>query len=208
MNYYNNLCPLPWIQLSANADTSLRICCNTYHAGHVLDDDNQRTSVISEESLDTLYNKKTHRDLRSAMIRGEKPDFCRSCYDTEKIGGSSVRQSFYNQHKDNVSDLIKFTNDDGSIDLENIKIKRIDFALSNICALKCRMCTPSCSSALKLEFDEVGLGYSHQEYTDASTLWRLNPSFKLIFEKHSDHVTEIFTTGGEPFLSKEHRDIL
>jgi pyruvate-formate lyase-activating enzyme len=208
MNYKDNLCPLPWIELSANSDTSLRVCCNTYHGGIVKDDCDQATSITSNEPLVKLFNKKTHRELRQAMIRGEKPSFCNSCYDREDHGGFSTRQSYYHQFHPLITSLVDNTNPDGSIATENLRLKRIDFALSNLCNLKCRMCSPSCSSALKQEFDDIKLGYSFEEYSKAATEWKLNPSFKMIFEHHCQHVESILTTGGEPFISKDHRDIL
>lgn len=207
-NYKDNLCPLPWVELSANADTTLRVCCNTYHGGLVKDDEDKSTSITSDESLVEIYNKKTHREIRQAMIRGERPEFCNSCYDRENYGGYSTRQSYYSQFQHLVNDLVGKTNPDGSIDVKNIKLRRIDLALSNLCNLKCRMCSPSCSSSLKTEFDDLGLGYYKEEHLAASTQWRMNPGFKMIYEHHCEHLQEILTTGGEPFISKEHRDIL
>ncbi len=208
MDYRKNLCPLPWIELSANSDTTLRVCCNTYHGGHVLNEDNEYTSITSDETLVELFNKKTHRDLRVSMMKGERPHFCKSCYDREDYGGFSIRQSYYEQYGHLIDDIVSKTNTDGTIDIENINLKKIDLSLSNLCNLKCRMCSPLSSTALKKEFDDTNIDYSPETYDNAATKWRLNPGFKMIFEHHCSHVENILTTGGEPFLAKDHRDIL
>jgi MoaA/NifB/PqqE/SkfB family radical SAM enzyme len=208
IDYKKNLCPLPWVELSANADTTLRVCCNTYHKGLVKDNQNNTVSIMSDEPIESLFNKKTHREIRKSMLSGERPSFCKSCYDVEDLGGQSVRNSFFEQYENRILDIIQSTNSDGTINSENIQIRKIDLALSNLCSLKCRMCAPSCSTLLKKEFDELGFDYSTEEHHLASTEWKIKIGFKMIFEKHCKHLEEIYTTGGEPFISFEHKEIL
>jgi len=198
-------CPLPWIHLSANTDTSMRVCCNTDHGGHVRDADGTVMRLDAVTSLKTAMNQETHKKLRSAMLRGERPDFCRRCYREEDTGGVSLRQLYLQHHTTTLAEAIENTSTDGEIDP---KVSFIDFSLTNNCNLQCRMCGPSASFPLKKEFQSLGFEFSDSSVMRAKDGWDFQGSLGRIVKEAAPNLKEMLTTGGEPFLSPQHLLIL
>lgn len=198
-------CPLPWVHLSANTDTSLRVCCNTDHGGHVRDSSGQVVYLSEVGSVREAMNQETYKELRKAMLAGERPEFCRRCYTEEDHGARSVRQ-IYVRHFSEVLEKAKVgTAEDGSIQPE---VTYVDFSLSNNCNLKCRMCSPHSSYVLSEEFDQLKLDYSPEQAEKAHRGWDLDGNFGRIAKEVVPHLKEMLTTGGEPFLSSAHFKIL
>jgi hypothetical protein len=198
-------CPLPWVHLSANTDTSLRVCCNTDHGGHVRDDSGRVVYLSEVGSVREAVNQSTYKSLRKAMLAGERPEFCRRCYTEEDHGARSVRQ-IYLGHFAGVYEQAKLkTASDGSADPH---VTYVDFSLSNNCNLKCRMCNPHSSFVLSQEFDQLKMEYSSQQTEKARRGWDLGGSFGRIAHEVVPHLKEMLTTGGEPFLSDAHFKIL
>ena len=107
-----NFCPLPWTEVYIAHDTTGPCCINTelYNSTDVAD-------YLKSEELKTL---------KKEFLKGSKPDSCSYCWDTEKAGITSVRQSQTTR---------------GS------KLQRVSLAITNKCNFKCRMCNPIDSSA-------------------------------------------------------------
>ncbi len=198
-------CPLPWLHLSFNADTSQRVCCNTDHGGFVLQEDGSHVYLRDIQSVDRALNGKTHRDLRQAMVRGKRPAFCKTCYAVEDNGGTSVRQIYVKHYGAALAAMIRVTAPDGSI---RPKIKYLDFSLSNLCNLKCRMCTPHASYRLKAEFDRLGFKYNTAYAERAQKGWVLEKPVINLLQAILPDVEEFLITGGEPFISRLHLEIL
>lgn len=201
----SGFCPLPWIHLSANTDTSMRVCCNTDHGGHVRDASGGIMRLDNVTSLRAAMNQETHKNLRSAMLRGERPDFCRRCYREEDTGGVSLRQLYLQHHTTTLSDAVAATSADGEIEP---KVSFIDFSLTNNCNLQCRMCGPSSSFPLKKEFQALGFDHSDTTVTRAKEGWDFQGSLGRIVTEAAPNLKEMLTTGGEPFLSPQHLLIL
>jgi hypothetical protein len=183
----------------------MRVCCNTDHGGRILDEKGELVFLESVTSLKTAMNQKTSKDLRAAMLRGERPDFCRRCYREEDSGGFSVRQ-IYNRHYTTALDAaLAATAADGEIEP---KVSYVDFSLSNNCNLQCRMCGPTASFPLQKEFDALGEDYPREWAQAARTSWNFEGSLGRIVRDVVPNLTEMLTTGGEPFLSLQHIKIL
>jgi hypothetical protein len=198
-------CPLPWVHLSANTDTSLRVCCNTDHGGHVRDASGRVVYLSEVGSVREAMNQATYKELRKAMLAGERPIFCRRCYTEEDHGARSVRQIYVGHFSDVFEQAKVGTAEDGSIQPE---VTYVDFSLSNNCNLKCRMCNPHSSFVLSEEFDQLKLDYSAEQAQKAHRGWDLDGNFGRIAKEVVPHLKEMLTTGGEPFLSSAHFKIL
>jgi len=201
-------CPLPWIHLSANTDTSMRVCCNTDHGGHVKNERGEIVYLSDLKSAREAMNQETHKKLRLAMLAGERPDFCKRCYVEEDHGAVSIRQ-IYLRHFSSVLDSAvseaMASDKSGEIDP---RITYVDFSLSNNCNLKCRMCSPHSSYPLLNEFKELGLHYSPDQAEKANRGWNFDENLGRIAAEVVPYLTEMLTTGGEPFLSQQHYKIL
>lgn len=117
--------------------------------------------------------------IRQQFINNEQPDACSHCWETEKNNNTSRRITCGQE---------SYSND--------IDITHLEINVNNRCNLACRICTPRFSSAwhkegrmLKLEIPKPGI----------NNLWK-NIDLSLIEWIHF--------TGGEPFLSDDHIEIL
>lgn len=198
-------CPLPWMHLSANTDTTMRVCCNTDHGGHVRNDAGENVRMENVTSLSSAMNQKTHRDLRKAMLEGERPDFCRRCYREEDAGGVSVRLLYNRQYKGYLETVFDRTRENGEIEPE---VTYVDFSLTNNCNLQCRMCSPPASYLLKKEFESLGFDFSKEGTESAKSGWDIDGNLGRIVEDVIPTLDAMLTTGGEPFVSPQHLKIL
>jgi len=203
------VCPLPWLQLSVHADTRLRVCCNSGADGFVHDSEGELVYLDKVNSLENYFNLPWMKQVRSEMLKGQKPQACRKCFLVEDSGGKSIRQCLNDEYKHNEAwhDQFNKTQADGSID---VNLQSIDMGLSNKCNIKCVMCEPSFSYSLKSDFDKLNLGYDVEFAKRANTLWNDNQNLMQMMQNaaRANTVNNILTTGGEPFLSKVHQQIL
>lgn len=199
------ICPLPWMHFSVNTDTSLRVCCNTDHGGHIRDENGSPLHLSDIRSIADATNQPAMKRLRQQMLKGERPQFCKNCYRVEDSGGTSVRQIYLRALGDKLTAQLRETLDDGTAPG---RISYIDMSLSNNCNLKCRMCNPDASFALKADFDACNFAYYREGSERANSGWKDEERLLNIFSAGLAEATEILTTGGEPFLSKLHLKIL
>ena len=82
----------------------------------------------------------------------------------------------------------------------------LDLKLSNVCNLKCRMCSPMTSSLFEKESKK------HDPDFDADPYWHQNKflgtSNEKTFREWLPHIDKMCFTGGEPFMAKENKDML
>jgi organic radical activating enzyme len=202
-----SLCPLPWMHLSAHLDSTMRICCNTDNSGFVVDNNGNNIKLSEMENIQDFFNLNFFKEVRKKMINGDQPAQCTKCYDIEKHGAHSVRQSYISQYEDNPVFIksLENTKVDGEIEAT---VQSLDFSLSNKCNLKCIMCSPDASYLLKKDWDTIGIEYSSDFTEGAHKNWNNNPAFEKIIPEISNSLEDMLTTGGEPFLNNDHYRIL
>lgn len=199
------ICPLPWLHFSVNTDTSIRVCCNTDHGGHIRDENNNPIYLSNLASVDQAFNGPFMKRFRLAMANGEKPTFCNNCYRVEDNGGVSLRNIYLKQYEESFHHLLEATGEDGTATNE---ISFLDLSLSNHCNLKCRMCGPTSSYALRDDFESLKIHFSREHTQRAHLDWQDDSHLTMIFSKILPGLKEVLTTGGEPFLSRLHLKLL
>lgn len=201
------ICPLPWIHFSSHLDSSMRICCNTDTSGFILNDQNETIKLNDVSDIDAYFNLTQYKDIRKKMLNGEEPEICRKCYQVEHNGGLSVRQAYMNHYEKNETfhETLKKTQPDGTI---KAKVQSLDFSLSNKCNLKCIMCSPDASYIIKQDYDKLNIDYSIEFTNGAHKNWENLPNLDKIIPQIAPYLEEFLTTGGEPFLNKQHERIL
>lgn len=158
------------------------------------------------DGLATAYKSKSMQQLRQQFLDGARPETCRRCWDEEDAGRTSKRQWH----------LRKFAGKTAQVDWYNTQPDHLwflDLKLGNICNLKCRICgTWSSSKWAQEEMD-------YQTIEDPKTTraylqlrageWpRKTDKFWTDLETLLPHVKYFEFTGGEPFLIKEHFNLL
>jgi MoaA/NifB/PqqE/SkfB family radical SAM enzyme len=191
-------CMYPWIHLHAYPDGKAWPCCmSEMNAGPV--------GNFQETSMKEVWNSKEMTQLRRDMLSETQNKYCIRCYEQEKAGFFSGRQSA-NKHHGHHIDKIENTHIDGRLD--EFTMVYWDIRFSNLCNLKCRSCGHLFSSQwyqdqIKLAGPEwakknKALFYAGRYETD---IWE-----QLI--EHIDSVEQVYFAGGEPLIMDEHYRIL
>ena len=202
-------CPLPWMHLSTRSDGVGRLCCKA-HNFPLKNNKGQLVSWKRSHDVHSYFNSETYKKIRLQMLRGEWPSHCISCFDQEKNGGHSQRQAALNEYgtyKKIIDFLIENTHSDGSID--HFRFLYLDMTLGNQCNLKCRMCHPWSSYLIGQDWKQMGKVFGEEEVKKLlQDKWYSSPGFFRFIRSALPFASAINTTGGEPFLIKEHLQIL
>lgn len=199
-------CVLPWIHIATKTVGTAQICCvseeNTTGAdGRVL--------RLGYDSYRDVWNSSHFREVRAAMLRGEKVPACHQCYAEEALGRHSVRRGmsehWLERDRDEIMRRIERSREnDSSVDAPPIYL---DLRQGNLCNLKCRMCVPQNSVMLQREFTSIAArdpwfrmtisdGTVPPEIAD----WYSQPQFLDEMRALLPTLRSIYFTGGEPTL--------
>ena len=231
----NTFCVLPWIHLSSRPDGSMRTCC-TSNASSVQDPDTDtkigggQVGVVKREdgkpanfnttTLEEAWNSSYMRNVRKAMLRGEKPAPCLKCYKEEDSGHLSKRnwETEYWGRRYDIQEMVNQTHQDGSIPP---KIRYIDLRLGSKCQLACVMCSPHDSSGWIKEWQQIhpqiqneklkntSQWYNKGKDHGASYNWhKNNPTFWNDLMDQIPHMYQLYFAGGESLIIDEHYELL
>lgn len=193
-----NFCIYPWLHMHVEPGGGVYSCCGVKYKSESL------LGKTTEKNLNQIWNAKPIRDLRLRMLNNESSAQCERCYEQEKAGFFSMRNSA-NKHHGHYINLVNNTKIDGTVD--DFKMIYWDVRFNNLCNLKCRSCGPNFSSQWYQDQIKIAPDYSknHKALIFAgkfqTDLWD-----QLI--EHIDHVEQIYFAGGEPLLMEEHYLIL
>lgn len=190
-----NFCLLPWLHLHVLPDSTVIPCCVSPYDDSYGDGKTQ--------SIKEIWNSDKFKKLRSNMLNDIPSEGCSRCYQIEKSGFVSLRESLNRNFKKNIN-LVSKTNEDGS--LPYLDLKYIDIRFSNLCNFKCRGCGPTLSSAWH---DDHQLLFDYKSDQPKIKSVSINsPDFWEEFKSLIPHAEQIYFGGGEPLITKEHFEIL
>lgn len=199
-------CVLPWIHVATKTVGTAQICCVSEQ--NTTSDDG-RVLRLGRDSYDDVFNSTHFREVRAAMLRGERVPACQQCYAEEALGTHSVRRGM-SEH---------WLRADGEEIMRRVRRSReldfrvdspplyLDLRQGNLCNLKCRMCVPQNSVMLQREFtsiaardpwfrDTIHDGRVDPEIAD----WYAKPKFLDEVRALLPTLRSIYFTGGEPTL--------
>lgn len=200
-------CAKLWNHQYIHMSGSIRLCCATKE--NILDKKGNRLH-ISNTSLENAWNSEYVKDIRKKMIRGETIPECVKCFEQEKRGYQSVRQT------QDMEENFNNTSGDGSVkQFPNT----MELHLGNVCNLKCKMCGQQYSNQIGKELLEIGkkeqgfLEWITKESGNVN-IWTNNLSVEYkwfqntrvknkLFEYISEHIRYINVIGGEPTVIPE-----
>lgn len=198
----NKFCVLPWISLEASPIGTVRPCCladkeitnelgNKYH--------------LSTSSLSEIQSSAYMQDLRQQFLNGKQPETCRRCWAEEDAGRTSKRMHTLDRLKHMVGK-------DNVWQPDAQALMFLDLKLGNICNLKCRICGPWSSSQYATEDIKFNITQEHYKYSYKMLkdgAWpRENKNFWNDLDQHLDNIRYLEFTGGEPFMIREHFQLL
>lgn len=203
MNLPNKtFCVLPWISLEASPIGTVRPCCLA--DDEIVDDSGEKFSLLTA-SFDEIQNSKAMKNLREQFLQGKKPQTCRKCWNEERAGRTSKRMHTLDRLKHVITDT-EWTSDAKPLMF-------LDLKLGNICNLKCRICGSWSSSQFATEEindappEEKKHSYAYQMLR-AGAWPRENIQFWQQIDQHLADIRYIEFTGGEPFMIREHFQML
>jgi radical SAM protein with 4Fe4S-binding SPASM domain len=192
MNRQDTFCVLPWMHLYVGTDGNVLPCCQADHQFPM--------GNITKQHIDDIMLSDGFNKLRKDLLEGNRRKECRRCYEQEDAGLVSARIN-HNQQWNNIksNDL----NSDGSV----VKFNPLylDIRLSNLCNLKCRMCSGYFSSAIAQEEAEI---FGNKTTVESSLRLQSRKSNLAQILNYVSGIEKIYFAGGEPLLSYEHYEIL
>ena len=191
-------CMYPWIHLHAWPTGQAFPCCHAESPAGELGNSRQQT-------LTDIWNSPKQRQLRTDMLSETANSACVRCYEQEKSGFFSGRQSA-NKHHGHQIDRISSTKADGH--LEQFEMTYWDIRFSNLCNLKCRSCGHIFSSQWYQDQAKLAGGNWKERNTVLNYAGRTETDMWEQLEAHLDYVEQIYFAGGEPLLMEEHYNIL
>jgi MoaA/NifB/PqqE/SkfB family radical SAM enzyme len=199
---HKTFCVLPWVSLEASPIGTVRPCCLAEE--EILDEHGQKFDLRTARFKDIQRSEHMSR-LRQAFLAGERPATCRKCWNEERAGRTSKRMHTLDRLK-HVIDSVEWT-------LDAQPLIFLDLKLGNICNLKCRICGSWSSSQFateELHFTPAAEKKISQHYhmLQAGAWPRENTAFWQEIDQVLDQIRYIEFTGGEPFMIREHFDML
>lgn len=181
-------CILPWIHLNIESDGNVYPCCQS-------DAIVGNLGNIKNENIEEIWKGKKFIQLRNEMMSDIEPNFCKSCYDSERLGSRSKRM-----RENDLWEKYHYLTD--TVEVE-ASIPYIDIRFSNICNLKCRTCGPWASHSWAYEYKQLGWELKQKEIIASST-----DDLKKFLKKNILNLEQIYFCGGEPIYTVEHYELL
>lgn len=185
-----SFCPLPWVGLHYGCDGYIYPCCyinqkniNEYRLGQV------------KNGVESSFNSDKIREMRLAMLKGERINACEGCYRREDLGFESFRLWKNKQYQ--IKEMVKETSPDGFFPFKGFKY--FELKISNLCNLRCRICDSGSSTGWYKEENIIG---------SEQNCFSSKEEFLQEFKKNEDKVDLIYFFGGEPFLINYHYDLI
>jgi radical SAM protein with 4Fe4S-binding SPASM domain len=191
-----NFCILPWTALEVQPNGTVKPCCMYKDT---LKKENGQEYKIQKDQFNDIWNSDELATIRKRFLSGTQPRGCHRCWMEELSGKNSKRIRDSRKYKHLITEEIIFGKP---------APRYLDLKLGNICNLKCRICSPQYSSkwiSEQRKYDIIDKNIKYYERLDwaekSEIFWNNIESLIPILE-HLDF------TGGEPFMIKEHFDLL
>ncbi|MCC6673382.1 MAG: twitch domain-containing radical SAM protein [Planctomycetes bacterium] len=202
-NFADVFCPLPWNHASVRTNGQMLACCLVYEPLQKGKDGSGQDYNAGTDTVASARNAPVLRDIRAAMLRGEKPTACNRCWDTERVGALSARQINAEKYPGLMERARQLTRADGTIVHSEFPLQYYDLRLGNLCNLACKMCSP--------HFSSTWARYAPDPDTRANYTWYVDsPYWRELLDSvgASGAVKQLMITGGEPLMSKHHWELI
>jgi len=197
----DNFCLYPFTHFQLDPDGRARPCCK-YKVG----DDSWQTDVpkLPDVNIGELWEQQEFQDLRGKFLRNERPSGCKACWDEEAAGITSMRLMREQGGKEHP--YATFFHH-----VPREYPKTLDLKLSNLCNLKCRICTPYLSSQWIKEIKDLevrDMGDVNSFTRNSREKFLEDPENAEILKQWAPGIDYMEFYGGEPLMQQEHDRIL
>ena len=193
--YSDKFCILPWIHMHAFPDGRAYPCCLS-----VMD---KPIGNLRQNTMKEVWNDNPLKQMRKNMLEDKSCKECVKCYEQEKNGFFSMRNS-QNKNMGHHIGITEETKPDGHF--ERFELKYYDIRFSNLCNLSCRTCGDIFSSNWVKEAKKYG--WLKPDHPNVSYSGRYEMDMWEQLEPHLDFIENVYFAGGEPLMMKEHYNLL
>ncbi len=189
-----NFCIKPFNSIRMNSSGDIWTCCKITPSLSKFK--NKSSFNLKEDSLNDYWNSDYRNHVKDQFLKGDVPPECARCLRDEKQNIKSERQ-FANQNYGIVGNkpaeyYLK------RLEKENLKHPEdYNLDITNLCNLKCQMCSGESSSKLLIENNALGIQNLDQKDYDVSD----EKLQKLISDIVGNNVTNVTLQGGEPLMN-------
>ena len=226
LEHNNVICSFPFVHTDIEPNGDIKFCCSATNKQHC--DSQGKVYNVQTHTLTEAWNSEQIKETRLAMIRGEKPELCRFCWDMENednTQGSSMRiQTANDRNKiETITDRIEYARTHGGELSDDYLAYDIQLSIGNLCNLACKMCNPGYSTQFQKFYarhhespKEISfvlgrpedLSIEAQLPFNTTFDWPIKQNLKDIFKDHISNLRLIFFTGGEPTLIPQVVDFI
>lgn len=197
----DNFCLYPFTHFQLDPDGRARPCCK-YKVG----DPTWQADVpkLPDVNIGELWDQAEFQNLRDQFLRNERPSGCKACWDEEAAGMTSMRLTREKGGKEHP--FATFFHH-----IPRLYPKTLDLKLSNLCNLKCRICTPFLSSQWIKEIKDLeikDMGDVNSFTSNSREKFLENPENEEILKQWAPSIDFLEFYGGEPLMQQEHDRIL
>ena len=185
------LCNIPWRVLDVNLDGTVQVCCKA--TGKVVDLTGAPYN-INDHSVNQIFTSDYMKLMRAKFRNNEKPEQCAACWRDEELKHRSYRQLLANAD-DMLPNMYWLE--------EPLYISTIQLATSNVCNLKCLMCSPKFSSRWQKEAAALSTNVELSNVANTSISKLLDE-----IEIWSQQLKRVWLSGGEPLLITQYKTLL
>lgn len=187
-------CIRPFNSINITTNGTMQTCCDI-----LINETEFKGKIdynLKKDSIQDYWQSGYRKYLQEQFLEGALPNECKKCWHKESTGGKSLREFTNDQYKI----LGKKTPQQylqilGKSNLAHPEDYNLD--VTNLCNLKCYMCTGRSSSKLLVENNDLGIENLDQKEFDYKEE-RLDYLLDQITENKVNHIT---LQGGEPLMN-------
>lgn len=189
-------CAMPFVHSHVAQGGNVTPCCQAPWEGKA------SLGEINKASVQEIWNGKKFNKFRSAMIAEKPHSSCERCYEKEALGWISLREITNAKYETFIQTLAE-NNFEPSLYAKPVYW---DIRFSNVCNLKCRICSLASSSSWYE--DELALGKIEKGTSVLTSAILDEEKFYHEFDACIDEIKEVYFAGGEPLMMQQHYTIL
>lgn len=192
---------MPWNNVSADPDGSVKPCCIS--RDYIRKPDGTKYN-LGYDRIEDFYNSPDYIEIRRKMLSGETVPGCSQCSQLESYGRESKRTITNNMFQRQMYTAYKSASTIAKTDIEYF-----DLRFGNLCNLKCRSCIPLNSTQLDKQVQEhPDLSKFYHTSNFNINEWYETETYEENVYSNLHNMTMLYITGGEPTLIKKNNELL
>ncbi len=187
----DNFCMIPWTHIHGFPTGEAYPCCLA-EMDHPIGD-------MKTNTLEEIWNGERYTQMRENMLADKPCVECTRCYEQERNGFFSMRNSHNKHFGHHIAKVDQGANPD-------FEVVYWDIRFSNLCNLSCRSCGDIFSSNWVKE--NKAFGVTDKKAPNVVYAGRFKMDIWEQMQPHLDTIEQVYFAGGEPLMMEEHYLIL